>query len=107
MVISWAWAILDDKARKPESEPKPKRAVLDEATVYVTGNDGGTFNLAWEVRPPERFKGEKDRIAFPVVSDWCQESVLYPSPGPLRPMGEYEGRRPTRNRSSSRSTKPC
>ncbi len=40
MVISWAWTILDDKARKPESEPK--RAVLEEATIYVTGDDGGT-----------------------------------------------------------------
>ena len=28
MVISWAWAILDDKARKPEAEPKPERAVF-------------------------------------------------------------------------------
>jgi hypothetical protein len=71
MVISWAWAILDDKPRKPESEPKRKRAVLEEATVYVTGDDGGTLNLAWEVRPPERFKGAIDRIAFPVVSEWC------------------------------------
>ena len=49
MVIRWVWAILDDKARKPESEPKPKRAVLEEATIYVTSDNGGTFNLAWEV----------------------------------------------------------
>jgi hypothetical protein len=62
MVISWAWAILDSKARKPESEPKPKRAVLEEATIYVTGDDGGTFNLAWEVWPPGRFKGEKEKV---------------------------------------------
>ena len=62
MVISWAWAILDDKARKPESEPKPKRAVLEEATIYVTGDDGGTFNLAWEVRPPGRVKGGKEKV---------------------------------------------
>jgi hypothetical protein len=60
MVISWAWTILDDKARKPESDPK--RAVLDEATIYVTGDDGGTFNLAWEVRSPERVKGEREKV---------------------------------------------
>ena len=40
MVIRWTWAILDVKARKPESEPK--RAVLEEATIYVTSDDGGT-----------------------------------------------------------------
>jgi hypothetical protein len=62
MVIRWAWAILDDKARKPESEPKPNRAVLEEATIYVTGDDGGTFNLAWEVRPPGCVKGEKENV---------------------------------------------
>ena len=60
MVISWTWAILDDKARKPESEPK--RAVLEEATIYVTGDDGGTFNLTWAVWPPERVKGEKEKL---------------------------------------------
>jgi hypothetical protein len=57
MVISWAWTILDDKAWKPESDPK--RAVLEEATIYVTGDDGGTFNLAWEVWPPERVNERK------------------------------------------------
>jgi hypothetical protein len=62
MVISWAWAILDDKVRKPEAEPKPKRAVLKEATIYVTGDDGGTFNLAWEVWPPARVKGEREKV---------------------------------------------
>ena len=60
MVMSWAWTILDDKARKPESEPK--RAVLEEATIYVTGDDGGTFNLAWEVWPPERLEGEREKV---------------------------------------------
>ena len=60
MVISWTWAILDDKARKPESDPK--RAVLEEATIYVTGDDRGTFNLAWEVRPPGRVKGGKEKV---------------------------------------------
>jgi hypothetical protein len=60
MVISWTWAILDDKARKPESEPK--RTVLEEATIYVTGDDGGTFNLTWAVWPPERVKGEKEKV---------------------------------------------
>jgi|SRR5215211_3215387 len=51
-----------DKARKPEAEPKPKRAVLKEATIYVTGDDGGTFNLAWEVGPPARVKGESEKV---------------------------------------------
>ena len=69
MIISWAWAILDDKARKPESEPKPKRAVLEEATIYVTGDVGGTFNLAWEVRPPERVKGEREKVTRVIKPD--------------------------------------
>ena len=69
MVISWAWTILDDKARKPESEPKPKRAVLEEATIYVTGDDGGTFNLAWEVWPPERVKGEREKVTGVIKPD--------------------------------------
>jgi hypothetical protein len=69
MAISWAWAFLDDKARKPESEPKPKRAVLDEATVYVTGNDGGTFNLVWAVWQPERFKGEREKVTGVIKAD--------------------------------------
>jgi hypothetical protein len=60
MVMSWAWTILDDKARKPESDPK--RAVLEEATIYVTGDDGWTFDLAWEVWPPGRVKGGKEKV---------------------------------------------
>jgi hypothetical protein len=28
------------------------------------------------------------RIALPVVSEWCQKSLGYTSPGTLRPMGE-------------------
>jgi hypothetical protein len=67
MVMSWAWTILDDKARKPESDPK--RAVLEEATIYVTGDDGGTFNLAWEVWPPERVKGEREKVTGVIKPD--------------------------------------
>ena len=69
MVISWAWTILDDKARKPESEPRSKRAVLEEATIYVTGDDGGTFNLAWEVWPPGRVKGEREKVTGVIKPD--------------------------------------
>jgi hypothetical protein len=67
MVISWAWTILDDKAKKPESDPK--RAVLEEATIYVTGNDGGTFNLAWKVWPPERVKGQRVKVTGVIKPD--------------------------------------
>jgi hypothetical protein len=28
------------------------------------------------------------KFSSPVVSEWCQKSVGYTSPGPLRPMGE-------------------
>ena len=67
MVMSWAWTILDDKARKPESDHK--RAVLEEATPYVTGDDRGTFNLAWEVWPPERVKGEREKVTGVIKPD--------------------------------------
>src|SRR5918995_1579247 len=43
------------------------------------------------------------RIAFPVVSKWCQEAVDYTSPVPLCSASESEWEGPTRNRSSSRS----
>jgi hypothetical protein len=67
LVISWAWTILDDKARKPESDPK--RAVLEEATIYVTGDDRGTFNLAWEVWPPERVKRQREKVPGVIKPD--------------------------------------
>jgi hypothetical protein len=42
---------------------------LEEATIYVMGDDGGTFNLAWEVRPPGRFKGEKEKVTGIIKPD--------------------------------------
>ena len=35
---------------------------MEEATIYVTGDDGWPFNLAWEVWPPGRVKGGKEKV---------------------------------------------
>src|SRR5215207_359731 len=43
------------------------------------------------------------RIAFPVVSEWCQQVVDYAVSVPLCSASESEWGGPTRNRSSSRS----
>jgi len=51
-LIGFLGQVFDDKANKPESK-QPERPKLEEATVYVTGDDGEAYKLSYVVETPD------------------------------------------------------
>ena len=44
--ISFVWSFFDDTANTPEPDPKPEKPKVQTATVHVTGDDGGAFEVS-------------------------------------------------------------
>ncbi len=44
--INFVGTLFDDTANTPEPEPKSEKPNLEKATVQITGDDGGTFDLS-------------------------------------------------------------
>ena len=51
-VIGFFVAVLDDTANEP-AQYEPERLELEEATVWVTGDDGGAYEVIWRVHTPD------------------------------------------------------